>query len=73
MTIALDFARTAPTIHARSRIRGLHLRFTDLDWTTGEGPTVEGHSEPLLMAMAGRSTTNELTGPGLPTLTARIT
>ena len=68
----LDFGRTAPTIHARSRIRGLRLVATDLDWSTGDGPLVEGPAEPLLMAIAGRPTTDELTGPGLPTLAARI-
>jgi hypothetical protein len=72
MTVALDFGRTAPPIHARSRIRGLRLVATDLDWSTGDGPIVEGAAEPLLMAIAGRSTTDELTGPGLPTLAARI-
>jgi uncharacterized protein (TIGR03083 family) len=72
LRIALDFARTAPTIHARRRIRGLRLAATDLDWTTGHGPTVEGPAEALLMAIAGRPTTDELAGPVLPTLAARI-
>ena len=72
LTVALDFARTAPTIHARARIRRLRLVATDLDWSTGDGPTVEGPAEPLLMAIAGRPTTDELTGPGLADLAGRI-
>ena len=73
LTVALDFGRTAPTIHARSRIRGLRLVATDIEWSTGDGPLVEGPAEPLLMAIAGRPTTDELSGPGTPTLADRIT
>lgn len=70
---ALDFARTAPLIGAAKRIRGLKLVATDLDWTAGSGPVVEGPGESLLMAIAGRrGTTAELTGPGQPTLGERI-
>lgn len=70
---ALEFGRTATTIGAKKRIRGLTLAATDIDWSAGEGPTVEGPGESLLMAMAGRhSVTSELTGPGQPTLAARL-
>lgn len=69
----LDFARAAPTIGAKKRIRGLTLRATDLDWSTGTGPVVEGPAESLLMALAGRrGIVEELSGPGLPTLAERI-
>jgi len=69
----LDFARTAPTIGAAQRIRGLALTATDLDWTTGHGPAVRGPAEALLMALAGRRTiVQELSGPGQPTLASRI-
>jgi uncharacterized protein (TIGR03083 family) len=69
----LDFARSAPTIGSRKRIRGLTLRATDLDWSTGTGPEVEGPAESLLMALAGRrGIVGELSGPGLPTLAGRI-
>ena len=71
MTVALDFGRTAPTIHARRRTRGLRLVATDTDWSAGDGPAVEGPAEPLLMAIAGRRTTDEPSGPGVSTLTAR--
>jgi uncharacterized protein (TIGR03083 family) len=69
----LQFARTAPTIGAKKRIRGLTLTATDLDWSTGSGLAVEGPAEALLMAMAGRhGITDELSGPGRQTLADRI-
>jgi len=70
---ALPFARTAPTIGAFWRTRGLRLVATDVDWSSGSGPVVEGPAEPLLMAMAGRGDgLDELTGTGRPTLAGRI-
>jgi uncharacterized protein (TIGR03083 family) len=70
---ALDFARTAPTIRAAKRIRGLALVATDLDWTAGTGPTVAGPAESLIMALAGRrGVAQELSGPGQPVLADRI-
>ncbi|MDT7575754.1 MAG: hypothetical protein QOH17_2087 [Pseudonocardiales bacterium] len=74
LAAALDTARTAPTLAATKRIRGLTLKATDLDWTTGDGPIVEGPGEALLMAITGRKgITPELSGPGLSILAARIT
>jgi uncharacterized protein (TIGR03083 family) len=71
---ALRFAPGAPPIGAAKRIRGLRLAATDLDWTTGDGPTVEGPGEAMLMAMAGRpAALREVSGPGKPTLADRIT
>ncbi len=73
LTAALDTARTAPTLRAAARIRGLTLSATDLDWRTGDGPLVEGPGEALLMAVAGRhATTTELAGPGVAVLAERI-
>jgi uncharacterized protein (TIGR03083 family) len=73
MRTVLDFARTAPTIGASTRVRGLTLSATDLDWTAGRGPVVEGPAESLLMAIAGRrGVAGELAGPGRPTLADRI-
>ena len=70
---ALDFARTAPPIGAARRISGLALVATDLDWTAGSGPVVEGPAESLLMAIAGRpGSAPELTGPGQATLALRL-
>ena len=70
---ALQFAPTAPPIKAARRIRGLTLTATDVDWTIGEGPTVEGAGEALLMALAGRpAPLPELSGSGAPTLAERV-
>jgi uncharacterized protein (TIGR03083 family) len=73
MVCALQFARTAPPIGAAKRIRGLTLVATDLDWTAGSGPAVEGPAEALIMTIAGRrDAVQELSGPGLPRLDGRI-
>lgn len=73
MLVALDFARTAPPIGASKRVRGLTLVATDLDWTAGSGPAVEGPAESLLMAIAGRrGIVGELSGPGQPTIADRV-
>ena len=70
---ALHFAPTAPPIKAAKRIRGLRLTAADLDWTTGNGPVVEGPGEALLMAIAGRpAALPELWGPGVQTLARRM-
>ena len=69
----LAFARVAPPIRAFTRVRGLRVAATDLGWSSGRGPAVEGPGEPLLMAMAGRGDAlGELTGPGRDTLAARV-
>jgi uncharacterized protein (TIGR03083 family) len=70
---ALDMAKTAPTIGAAKRIRGLKLTATDIEWTTGDGSEITGTGEALLMAIAGRrGITAELSGPGVGTLDERI-
>jgi uncharacterized protein (TIGR03083 family) len=62
-----------PRLGAGRRIRGLRLAATDVAWQHGDGPEVTGAGEALLMAMTGRpAALNELSGPGLPTLAARI-
>ncbi|GAA5135701.1 maleylpyruvate isomerase family mycothiol-dependent enzyme [Pseudonocardia adelaidensis] len=70
---ALSFARFAPPVGAFWRARGLRLVATDLGWSAGRGPEVRGPGESLLMAISGRrGVVGELTGPGRPTLAARI-
>lgn len=39
----------------RGRLDGLLLRVTDQDWSWGAGSEVAGPSEPLAMAVAGRT------------------
>jgi uncharacterized protein (TIGR03083 family) len=73
LRLALDFARFAPPIGAFWRARGLRLTAIDLGWTAGKGPAVAGPGEALLMAIAGRrGVVHELSGPGQPTLAARV-
>lgn len=58
---------------ARKRTRGLRLQATDVDWAWGDGPTVEGPGEALLMAMLGRShAIADLAGEGASTLSQRL-
>ncbi len=62
-----------PRLGAGRRIRGLHLRATDIDWTHGRGPEVAGPGEALLMAMSGRpAALPDLGGPGRDTLAERL-
>ena len=57
----------------KKRIAGLTLKATDLDWSTGSGPVVEGTGEALLMMMGGRkSALDDLSGEGKQTLVSRF-
>jgi uncharacterized protein (TIGR03083 family) len=69
----LNFALTAPSTRGNRRARGVRLVATDLEWSHGEGPEVEGSGEALLMAMAGRpDALKDLAGPGKPVLAQRM-
>jgi len=70
---AADFAKNAqPLVHVRSRISGLTLKATDLDWQTGSGPEVSGPLVALLLAMSGRKKAlDDCTGDGVAILRAR--
>lgn len=63
----------ARSIAPKGRLDGLRLEAGDLDWTYGEGPTVTGVGEALLLAMAGRVVAlDHLTGDGVATLCSRL-
>ena len=63
-----------PRLGAGRRIRGLRLTATDVAWSHGSGPEVNGTGEALLMAMTGRQeAVTELSGPGQATLAERVT
>lgn len=49
-------------------LSGLSFSATDLDWSHGSGPAVEGPAEALMMAMAGRAVLDELSGDGVDRL-----
>ena len=66
---------SAGFLPAKKRIKGLHLRATDLDWQAGgtDGAEVSGPGEALLMAMAGRpAALEDLSGPGVDSLRTRM-
>lgn len=70
---ALRTVLFAPPIRGILRVRDVRLVATDLDWTFGRGPEVEGQAEALLMVAAGRTgITGELSGPGQPRLARRV-
>ncbi|MFT3901079.1 MAG: maleylpyruvate isomerase family mycothiol-dependent enzyme [Gordonia sp. (in: high G+C Gram-positive bacteria)] len=70
---ALNFARMAPPIGARGRIKGLRLVADDIDWAAGRGSEVTGTGEAILLAMAGRrDAASALSGPGVATLRERL-
>ena len=56
---------------AKRRLRGLHLRATDVDWSAGTGDEVAGPASALLLLLTGRTAAAlpALSGPG----TARLT
>lgn len=73
LRIVADFFKGSNLIiGAKTRIAGLTLKATDLDWTTGSGPLVEGPLLSLVMSMAGRKPAyDDLTGDGMATLRSR--
>jgi uncharacterized protein (TIGR03083 family) len=73
LTRTLDFYKKSNLIvGAKKRIAGLTLRATDVEWSTGEGPVVEGPAMSLLLAMTGRSAAlDDLSGEGVAVLRGR--
>lgn len=60
---------TVPKHH----LDGLTWHATDLGWSHGTGPVVEGPAEALALAMTGREATSaELSGDGVETLRLRL-
>ncbi|MGI9600667.1 MAG: maleylpyruvate isomerase family mycothiol-dependent enzyme [Acidimicrobiales bacterium] len=69
---ALEFLthhKQARAIIDPDSIKGLAFQATDIDWSFGEGPAVQGAAEAILMAMANRPVgADELSGDGVATL-----
>ena len=60
-----------PVLGNRKRIAGLRMRATDADWSTGDGPLVEGPAQYVLAAMCGRrQALASLSGDGVESLRA---
>jgi uncharacterized protein (TIGR03083 family) len=75
VTRVIDFyAGSNMLIGGKRRIAGLTLQATDADWSHGSGPVVQGPAMALLTVTAGRpAALDDLSGPGLDTLRARMT
>ena len=59
-------------IGAKRRITGLSLSATDVAWSHGDGPAVQGPLQSLVLAMTGRlEAIPDLTGDGVTLLAAR--
>lgn len=71
---AADFYKGSNLIlGTKKRIAGVTLRATDVDWSHGDGPPVEGPMPSLLLAMTGRKAAlDDLTGEGVAVLASRV-
>ncbi len=60
-------------VGSKKRVAGLHLVATDLDWSYGEGPEVNGTGEAILLVASGRPVAlPELDGDGVEDLRRRL-
>ncbi|GAA4576422.1 maleylpyruvate isomerase family mycothiol-dependent enzyme [Micromonospora coerulea] len=80
-SMPVDAAATAATrawsmgwpFHARRRLAGFALVATDHPWSVESGSRVEGTSAALLLLVTGRlAVLPQLSGPGAPELSARL-
>lgn len=72
---ALELVRSEgnPMFSPKKNVAGLSLTATDVGWSAGDGPKVEGPAEAIIMAGAGRSVAlPELSGDGVEVLRSRI-
>lgn len=72
---ALHLARTEASLlfSPRRNVSGLKLCATDIAWTAGDGPAVQGPGEAIVLAAAGRKAAlADLEGDGVALLRQRI-
>jgi uncharacterized protein (TIGR03083 family) len=72
---ALHLARTeaSPLFNPRRNLSGLKLCASDIEWTAGDGPVVQGPGEAIVLAAAGRrAALTDLEGDGVAILGQRI-
>ncbi len=71
--VAADRCRAlAFLMGARRVVKGVRMVATDVDWTRGSGPTLEGPMQELLMVCAGRArVATDLAGDGLELVASR--
>jgi hypothetical protein len=73
LTVADTVKRIGFPIQTKKRIAGLRISATDSEWSTGDGPSVEGPLASLILVMAGRKAPLEdLSGEGAQILHARV-
>lgn len=73
LVVAEGYVRRDFAVASRSTVKGLHLVATDSSFSAGDGPTVEGTTLDLVLAMAGRPTAaSRLRGDGAPLLVERL-
>jgi uncharacterized protein (TIGR03083 family) len=73
VAVADYYAGSGGPVGGKKRVDGLKLSATDLEWTIGSGPEVEGPLVSLVMAICGRGfALDELKGPGTDQLSARM-
>lgn len=66
-------SRSARGLVAPGTLDGLRFEADDVGWTHGDGPTVSGPAEALLLVLTGRGAAlGALAGDGLPALRARL-
>jgi uncharacterized protein (TIGR03083 family) len=72
VTLAELSKKTGAPLRAKKRLEGLRLQATDVDWSTGAGPEVEGPCMSLILAMVGRTgALAECEGAGVEMLRGR--
>jgi uncharacterized protein (TIGR03083 family) len=74
LTLVGDFViRGNLLLGGKRRSTGLTLSATDVDWTRGSGPEVNGPLASIILALTGRKAAlADLSGDGLATLTGRL-
>jgi len=62
-----------PTFSPKKNVAGLKLVATDIDWSGGDGPSIERAGEALVLTAAGRKAAlPDLSGEGVKTLSGRL-
>jgi hypothetical protein len=60
-------------LRAKKRSKGFSFAATDVSWSWGDGPRVEGPGEAILMTLLGRAQPlDELSGEGAAAYAARV-
>jgi uncharacterized protein (TIGR03083 family) len=70
--LQLTCTEATPLFNPKRNVAGLELRASDIGWTAGDGPAVEGPGEAIVLAAAGRTAAlADLEGDGVAVLRER--